>query len=467
VERIGDTLSRLKILENISRVDTGGSSNAELDETPACPRCNDAGFLRADVPVGHADFGKVLPCTCRAAQIKQQRANRLRHLSNLGPLSRLTFDLLSPDGRQPEAGSRHRFRVALEQARRFARQPDGWLVFLGPPGSGKTHLAAAIVNERLSNGEPAVFSVVPDLLDHLRLTFSPQTEVSYDELFETVRTTGLLVLDDLGTHSSTSWAQEKLFQLLNHRYNAQLATIVTTNHRLDELDERLRSRLTDPQLATVCVVQDWEPSLLQQLGGLGLERLHSMTFESFSPQGMGLEPSHLESLRGALKLARDFAAEPLGWLVFVGLPGTGKTHLGAAIANALLAQGEAVCFVTVPDLLDYLRTAYAPDSKIRYERVFDAVRTAPVLVLDDLGSHSGTPWAQEKLFQLFNHRYNAKLPTIITTNLTLEDHDARLRSRMLDPSICTVFAIQAPPYRLESGGSQPVSGRPHRPRRTR
>jgi DNA replication protein DnaC len=443
------------------------SSNAEPDEPPACPRCNDAGFLRADVPVGHADFGKVLPCTGRATRVKRQRAERLRHLSNLGPLSRLTFDLLTPNGRHPDLGSRHLFRVALGQARRFAQAPEGWLVLLGPPGCGKTHLAAAIANERLGNGEPAIFCVVPDLLDHLRLTYSPQSDVTYDELFETVRTTELLVLDDLGTQSSTLWAQEKLFQLLNHRYNAQLATVVTANHRLDDLDERLRSRLTDPSLATVCLVEDWDPMLLQQLGGLALERLRGMTLESFDPRGMGFEPAHHETLRGALKLARDFAAEPSGWLVLTGLPGCGKTHLAAAVANDLSARGQAVYFVTVPDLLDYLRTTYAPDSKVRYDRVFDAVRTAPVLVLDDLGSHSSTPWAQEKLFQLFNYRYNAKLPTVITSNLHIDDHDARLRSRMLDPAICTAYVIQAPPYRLESGPKQSSGDRAPRVRRPR
>lgn len=453
------------MLDSISRVASAASSSAEPDPEPACPRCRDAGFLRADVAVNHPDFGRIVPCPCRADQVRQQRSERLRSLSNLGPLARLTFELLAPDGRRPEPGSRQRFRFALGKARDFADQPMGWLVLMGPPGCGKTHLAAGIANQRLAEGQPAIFSVVPDLLDHLRLTFSPQSDVSYDELFETVKTTELLILDDLGTQSSTPWAQEKLFQLLNYRYNAQLPTVVTTNHRLGELDERLRSRLTDPQLAAVILVEDWDPDLLQQLGGMSLERLRSMTFESFDVRGVEYEPN--DSLRMALRLARNFSEEPEGWLVFTGLPGTGKTHLAAAVANVLLARGEGVCLVTVPDLLDYLRTAFAPDSRVRYERIFDAVRTAPVLILDDLGSQSGTPWAQEKLFQLFNYRYNAKLPTVITSNLTIDDHDARLRSRMLDPTLCVVHVFQTTPYRLEAAGRPPQSERPARGRRGR
>ena len=68
-----------------------------------------------------------------------------------------------------------------------------------------------------------MFVVVPDLLDHLRATFSPTSTVSYDRRFEEIRTTPLLVLDDLGTQAMTPWAREKLYQLFNHRYNAGAA----------------------------------------------------------------------------------------------------------------------------------------------------------------------------------------------------------------------------------------------------
>ena len=75
------------------------------------------------------------------------------------------------------------------------------------------------------------------------MTFDPTSEASYDELFDEVRRTELLILDDLGAHSATPWAQEKLFQILNHRYNGRLSTVLTTNQRMEELDQRLRSRL--------------------------------------------------------------------------------------------------------------------------------------------------------------------------------------------------------------------------------
>jgi DNA replication protein DnaC len=142
-----------------------------------------------------------------------------------------------------------------------------------------------------------------------------------------------------------------------------------------------------------------------------------------------------------------FAANPEGWLVLQGGYGCGKTHLAAAIGNAQLLTQRRAMFVPVPDLLDHLRSTYAPDSRVSYDQLFEAVRTTPLLILDDLGTQSATAWAEEKLYQLFNYRYNARLATVITTNLSIDDLDPRVGSRLSDRALSRIVAIAAPDYR--------------------
>lgn len=172
-----------------------------------------------------------------------RRAEELDRLSALEPFRDKTFENF--DFKIPGVGE------AYEIARRFARDPAGWLILRGGYGSGKTHLAAAIANEQRRANAQVLFSVVPDLLDHLRSTFAPSSPVEYDKLFEGVRTSGLLILDDLGTESATPWAQEKLFQIINYRYNFQLPTVITTNRRLEAIDERIQSRIGDQALCKI------------------------------------------------------------------------------------------------------------------------------------------------------------------------------------------------------------------------
>ena len=104
----------------------------------------------------------------------------------------------------------------------------------------------------------------------------------------------------------------------------------------------------------------------------------------------------------------------------------------------------------MPDLLDYLRATFDPNSEATYDQRFDSIRNVPLLILDDLGTENAKPWAREKLYQIINHRYNAKLPTIITTNNDLETIDGRIRSRVCDRELCQIILIQAEDYRMRS-----------------
>jgi DNA replication protein DnaC len=468
MESLGDILKRTPAPKSTADDTATSSKDKGIEETEnkECPLCKGKGWLRHDVPFGHPDFGKVVPCHCTEKKFEEGRLSRLERYSNLGPLTRLTFDNLLPRGRSSDHQNQERFAQCCQIARAFAEKPKGWLILSGPSGCGKTHLAAAIANYRLKEGYAVFFVIVPDLLDHLRTTFSPNSDVAYDELFERVRNAPLLVLDDLGRQSSTAWAEEKLFQILNHRFNAELPTVVTVNS-LKQLDERLAARLQDPAIARQCELERPLLPLFQQIGGLALEFLADKTFETFDARGMNADEKGRESLQMALREARQFAESPKDWLVFLGVHGCGKTHLAAAIANLQLRAGRPVFFAVVPDLLDHLRSTFSPESKVTYDEVFEKVKTSPLLILDDLGTESSTPWAQEKLYQILNYRYNSRLPTVITVAGFLESIEGRLSSRLMDPKLSNVIPISAPDYRSQTKPTEDTKLSRQKPRRGR
>ncbi len=222
----------------------------------SCSICKGAGYLRADVPYGHPNFGKPIACECKEAERKAKRRQQLQEMSDLGAFydkSFRNFNMRVP-------GIQEAYSCACD----FAQDPNGWLLLIGPNGSGKTHLAAAIANKSLEDGALVLFATVPDLLDHLRAAFAPTSNEVYDQLFSRMREAEVLVLDDLGAQQSSPWANEKLFQLLNYRYNSRFPTVITANSRgLQGIDERIRSRLTDASLVTTVIMdraKDFRPN---------------------------------------------------------------------------------------------------------------------------------------------------------------------------------------------------------------
>jgi DNA replication protein DnaC len=184
------------------------------------------------------------------------------------------------------------------------------------------------------------------------------------------------------------------------------------------------------------------------------------TFASFeTARWQGGSEGDTENLNVAFQAAREYAGKPEGWLVLTGGYGSGKTHLAAAIGNQLAEQGRFPVMVVTADLLDHLRAAFNPSSTASLDQRFDEVRNAPILILDDLSTQSATPWAREKLFQLINHRYEARLPTIITTALRLDDIEERIRIRLLDRRTVRLVAITAPAYPLRDGKKTARRGR--------
>ncbi len=425
----------------------------ELSPNSSCSICKGARFVHPLLPSGKPDFSRVVACRCTQQELDKGRQTHLLRYSNLGSLTRFTFDSLLPQGRSGNPINQEQFHRAYEAVKAFATEPKGWLILGGPSGCGKTHLAAAIANERVSQGQPAFFISTPDLLDRLRSTFNTDSEIPYDEFFDQVRNAPLLVLDDLGAHTTSPWVKEKLDQLLNHRFNSELPTVIVAIIPIEQLEDRIRTRLTDPNLCHIFPIEE-KQALLEYNWGPEFELQKNMTFDKFDWRRVNLPPEQRQNLELVFHSALDFAKSPDGWLVLLGDTGCGKTHLAAAIVNYRYQANQPALFVVVPDFLDHLRSTFTPESKVSYDQLFESVKNAPLLVLDDFGEQTTTPWAREKLYQVINYRYNAQLPTVITARGSLDEIDSPISSRLADPKITVVWNIIVPDYRTDATASR-------------
>jgi DNA replication protein DnaC len=447
---------------------------------PDCPICGGVGYVSREVPESHPDFGKAFRCSCRAAELTEAKQAYLRKLGGLEHLAHKTFETFIPEGIGQIDIDRAQLQRIYERTREFAENPQGWLVLRGGYGCGKTHLAAAIANAQIELGRPVLFMTVPDLLDYLKASYGPgSTEIdNFSTRIEQIQNVPLLILDDMGTESPTPWAMEKLYQILNQRYMAQLPTVVSTNKELEEFDPRIQSRLADMSMSQIFTITAPDYRQAGTIGASTLDMLglfHDKTFAAFRLD-RALPKEQATNLKKAYEIARQFAQNIHGplrplpglvrdaedeshreeketiepWLILAGVHGCGKTHLAAAIANEQRALGAGVIMTAVPDLLDHLRATFSPNSPVTFDARFQELKTARLLILDNLGVEAATPWAKAKLFQLFDYRYVLRLPTIVTTIYALEEIepyvDPGLEARMRDKRISRFFTILAPAY---------------------
>ena len=108
-----------------------------------------------------------------------------------------------------------------------------------------------------------------------------------------------------------------------------------------------------------------------------------------------------------------------------------------------------VYFARVQQLMHRLQSSFqsAGDSRQTFDTLFRTAADAEVLVLDDLGAENDSEWTRATLHELLSHRYEARLPTVVTTFIDMTQQSGAIASRLCDLSISRVIHMSAPDYR--------------------
>lgn len=438
-------------------------------EARPCPQCDGLGFYRRDVPTTDPDFGEAFPCACTLLDRHRVHMQRLNEFSRLDALQGKSFVNFDPGPPGYDERSRQNLRKALTRCSEFARQPAQWLFLQGGHGVGKTHLVAAIANQLRVRDQPVLFMTAPDLLDRLRATFEPESQETFQRLFHFIGDVDVLILDDLGAHTSTPWVKEKLFQLLNQRYLERRPTVITSNRTAWDFEERIQSRLSDARVVDCLFIDapDYRshgsenaPGRFAALDSLPLHQ--DKHFASFKISKINANGGDSAQLQNAKDLVRGYAQNPSGWLVLTGPHGCGKTHLAAAAANDWRAPAQTPLFADFADLQDFLRHALGRERGQSFETAFNHIRRVPFLVVDGYayrkfpasawayrGSEKGE-WIRNKIKQLLEYRFAAHLPTVITLSLRAEEIEEWFRARMSDDHGVRTLCVEVKPFQAAS-----------------
>ena len=208
------------MFDGIAETEFGRREPERSESTIVCEDCFGTG-TKLD-PVRGA-----MACPCRARGRAQKLLGAARIPARYANCSLDNFKCV-PGSTQQEAFL-YAGRLVLDYP-----AVDRGLLFMGPAGVGKTHLAVSVMKGLLAKGFACVFYEFGSLLKEIQDSYNPISKSSEMRVLAPVYQSDVLVLDELGATIPTDWVRDTMYQIINKRYNDKKLTIFTTNY-LDEV----------------------------------------------------------------------------------------------------------------------------------------------------------------------------------------------------------------------------------------